>query len=142
MIRVNRQLGIDEAEISITYSRSPGPGGQNVNKVATKAALLWNVRESPALSEAQRTRVLEKLATRINRDGVLRIVSSRFRSQTANRRSVIERFAELLADALRKRTHRKKTGPTRSSIERRLAAKRMQGQKKQERSSRHNREDD
>ncbi len=142
MIRVNRLLGIDEAEISIAYTRSAGPGGQNVNKVATKAALRWNVRESPALTEGQRARLLERLATRINRDGVLRIVSSRHRSQTANRRAVFERFTELLADALRPRTPRKKTRPSRASNERRLATKRLQGQRKRERSRRHHRDDD
>lgn len=142
MIRVNKSLSIDETEISISFVRSPGPGGQNVNKVATKAALQWNVLESPALTNVQRSRLLDRLAARINRDGFLRVVSSRYRSQAANRRAVIERFTELLAEALRKRTPRKKTRPTKSSIERRLTTKRLRGQRKRERSDRHERADD
>ncbi len=137
MIVVRDSLSIDEDELTFTYSRSAGPGGQHVNKVSTKATLLWNVRTSRALTEAQRSRVLRRLATRINRDGILRVSSSRHRSRVANRRTALERFAELLAAAVWTAPPRKKTRPSRSSVERRLEQKRQRGRRKQDRSARH-----
>jgi ribosome-associated protein len=141
VIRINNNLSI-EADVSFTYARSPGPGGQNVNKVATKATLTFDVVHSPALSEGQRSRLRQKLPTRITKEGLLRISSWRGRSQVANRRYAIERFRELLADALRPVRIRKKTRPSRASKERRLQDKRHRSDVKNSRRRRYRRDDD
>lgn len=109
MIRIDSNLSISKDEISFTFSRSGGPGGQNVNKLNTRVTLLFDVARSPSLSTAQRTKILDKLATRISREGILRIVSRRHRTQRANREAATGRFAELLRDALIRRRPRKKT---------------------------------
>lgn len=123
MIEINQNLSIDDAELEFSYACSPGPGGQNVNKVATKATLRFDVAGSASLSERQRAMIREHLGSRLTRDGVLQITRSRHRTQSANRRAAIEHFVELLAEALRPRTPRKKTRPSRASNERRLQEK-------------------
>ncbi|MFQ5428785.1 MAG: alternative ribosome rescue aminoacyl-tRNA hydrolase ArfB [Phycisphaerae bacterium] len=133
MIEINRHVSIREDEITFTYARSPGPGGQNVNKVATKVTLWFDVMRSAALSAAQRARIRQALRTRINRDGVLRVVSGRHRTQAANRREVLRRFSDLLAEALRPKPVRKQTRPNRAARERRLAEKRRRSLQKQQR---------
>lgn len=142
MIRINNSLSIDEADVSFTYARSPGPGGQNVNKVATKATLTFDVFKSPSLTDSQRLRLRQMLPTRISKDGLLRISSWRGRSQVANRRHTIERFVELLADALRPVRVRRKTRPSRAAKERRLQDKRHRSDLKDRRRSRHRRDED
>ncbi len=142
MIRINNHLSIDETEVPFTYTRSPGPGGQNVNKVATKATLTFDVAHSPALTEGQRSKLRQMLATRITKEGLLRISSWRGRSQVANRRYAIERFSELLAEALRPVRVRRKTRPSRASKERRLKDKRHRSDVKNSRRRRYRREED
>ena len=109
MIRINAELSIPDDEISFTFSRSSGPGGQNVNKLNTRATLLFDVGRSPSLSDARRARILEKLRSRISREGIMRVVSRKHRTQRANREAATGRFAELLCDALARRRPRKKT---------------------------------
>lgn len=99
-VSINRRVRIPLADLRFTFSRSPGPGGQKVNKANTRVTLLFDVSATNALTSAQRARVVEKLHTRISSDGVLRVVSSRHRSQRANRLAAIERFTTLLTDAL------------------------------------------
>jgi len=142
MIRISDKLCIADDEISFTYSRSPGPGGQNVNKTASKATLWFDVAHSPSLSEYQRRRLGEALATRIGRDGMLRVVSWRHRTQVANRRDALARFAALLAEALRPRLRRKPTRPSRASRERRLSDKQHRSRLKQARRRRFGSGDD
>ena len=101
---------IAEEELRFTYSRSSGPGGQNVNRVETRVTLLFDVDASGFLSGSQKRRIGSKLATRINRDGILRVVSQRHRTREGNRRAAVERFRELLTEALRRRRVRRKTG--------------------------------
>ncbi len=136
MIRINDHLLIDEDEIRFTYSCSPGPGGQNVNKVATKATLLFDVAGSPSLSEDQRLRIHKALATRLTKTGVLRIVRARHRTQSANRRDAMEQLVALLAEALRPRRARKKTRPSRAAVKRRLEQKAKRSRLKQQRRGR------
>ncbi len=141
MININDNVSIHEREITFTYARSPGPGGQNVNKLATKVTLWFDVAESPALTPSQRERIRSKLTTRIGRDGRLRVRCWRSRSQAENRRGALEHFQALLAEALRPRKTRKKTRPSRASRERRLREKRHQSERKQARRGRFTHED-
>jgi ribosome-associated protein len=133
VIKVNHHLSIAEGEITLTHARSAGPGGQNVNKVSTKVCLQFDVAHSPSLDDRQRATLLRILATRISKAGILRLSSSRHRTQTANRRDVLQRFVDLLAKALKPRAVRHKTKPTLAAGERRLAEKTRRGRIKQNR---------
>jgi len=121
--------------IEMQASRSPGPGGQNVNKVNTRVTLLFDFEACPQLSDPQKTRIRSRLRTRLSRDGRLRIVRHRERTQARNRRASAEQLLELLCGALRPRKTRRATGPTRRSIQRRLAGKRRRGELKKQRQS-------
>jgi ribosome-associated protein len=134
MIRINNNLEIPDGELSFRYSRSSGPGGQNVNKVATKVTLLFAVADSAALSDHQKAVVAERLANRIAKDGVLHLSSERHRTRSANQRDAVGRFAELLAAALRPRKRRRATGVPESSKRRRLESKRQRSERKKARS--------
>jgi len=133
VIEINEHLGIDEREVSFTFTRSPKPGGQNVNKLATKALLRFDVDASPSLSNDQKRLLHRRLATRISSDGVLQIACWRFRTQVANRREAIERFRTLVADALKPRKKRRPTRPSRAAVERRLSEKRRRSDLKRQR---------
>lgn len=110
--------------LEIRYSRSGGPGGQNVNKVETKATVRLDLVRSPALPEWVRPRLLEVLANRLTKDGVLIVASERHRERGQNLHAAIERMAELLRAALIPKKARKATKPTRGSQTRRVEAKR------------------
>lgn len=120
---INDSLSIPLAELRFTYARSSGPGGQHVNKVNTKVSLLFDVVSSPSLNESDRQRILDRLVTRIGKNGIMRVSSLKYRSQTANRQAALDRFVELLADALRKRKKRRATRPSSASKEKRIGAK-------------------
>ena len=134
MLRINNDLWIDEDELSFEFARSSGPGGQNVNKVETKVRLLFDVRGSRSLSSDQRSLIEERLATRITKGGVLHVSSQRHRTREANRRATIERFVELLADALEEDEPRVKTKVPKAARKRRLESKRRRSKKKAMRS--------
>lgn len=134
MPRINDRLTIPDAELTFTASTGSGPGGQSVNRVATRITLRFDVDESPSLSATQKRRIHDVLATRISRAGILRVVSSRHRSQLANRKATIARFSELLANALRRRRPRKRRGVPAAQRRRRLEQKRRRGAVKQLRS--------
>ena len=136
MIPIDDTLAIPDEEVSFATSRSGGPGGQNVNKLETRVTLRFDLAGSTALSEEQKARLRERLATRITRDGILQISSQKHRSQGANREAAMERFAELLRENLRAEPPRKKTRPSRAAKARRLEEKRRQSQRKRERSAR------
>jgi len=130
MIRINSRLSIPDDEISFTFSRSSGPGGQNVNKLNTRVTLLFDVVRSPSLSDTQRERILGRLATRISREGILRVVSQRHRTQKANREAAAERFAGLIREALTIKRPRRKTGVPRAVKRKRLENKRQRSRLK------------
>jgi ribosome-associated protein len=133
MIEINARLSIPEEELSFSASRAGGPGGQHVNKVSTRVTLRFDVDGSPSLSPAQKRRIRSTLATRITRDGVLRVVCGRQRSQAANRIEAMERFAELLRQALRPRRRRVATRVPANEKRRRLEQKRRRARLKRER---------
>lgn len=127
VIEINPGVGVSEHEVTFSFERSPGPGGQNVNKVNTRVTLQFDVERSTSLSSHQKGRVRQTLSGRIGQDGVLRIVSSKERTQLANRRAAVNRFVELLAAAFQPVKPRVKTRPTAGSQRRRLDAKTQRG---------------
>jgi ribosome-associated protein len=127
---------IDSGELTFTYARSSGPGGQNVNRVQTRVMLQFDVSGSPNLTASQKRRIFTRLSGRINKEGVLRVISQRHRTQEANRRAAVERFHELIEDALRVRRPRKKTRVPAAARRRRLEHKRHRGALKRSRSDR------
>lgn len=135
-VRVNRSLEIPDDELEFTFSTSSGPGGQHANKAATRVDVAWNVAVSGVLGPRQRDRIRSRLGRRIDSAGVLRLSSSRFRSQLRNRADVTERLAGLVAEALRPEKKRVATRPTRASVERRLRAKKQRSATKQARRAR------
>lgn len=133
LLTVNEQLSIPRHEIDYRATRAGGPGGQHVNTSSTRIELLWNVRTSSALTEDQRARLLEKLATRIDGEGVLRLVSAGSRSQHQNREVVTQRLADVVARALRVPKPRKRTKVPRAAKEARLQSKKKRSQTKSRR---------
>jgi ribosome-associated protein len=123
LIEISSTLILPAAEVRFTFSRAGGPGGQNVNKVNTRATLWFDVEDSPYLSAYQKNRIRQRLANRIGKDGVLQVTSMQHRTQTANREEALRRFTELLAAALVENKVRKKTRMGAGVRERRLQAK-------------------
>ena len=123
MIRVTDHISIDEREIEESFVRASGPGGQNVNKLATAVQLRFDVRGSPSLPAEVRAR-LERLAgTRMTRDGVLVIVAQRHRTQARNREDALERLVDLVRRAAVAPRLRRPTRPTAAARKRRVEAK-------------------
>ena len=130
MIRISNTISIPMRELKFVATTSSGPGGQHVNRVATKIVLLWDVDASKVITQVQRNRIKQKLATRINKLGVLRVSSAKHRSQKANRTASIERFALLLTEALKRKTTRKKTKVSKSQRAKRVEAKKRRSTRK------------
>ena len=119
---------IPEAELEFRASRAGGPGGQHVNKASTRIEVLWNVVQSPSLNETRRQRILERLAARIDSEGVLRVVAAERRSQLQNRLAAIARLQALVDGALHEPKVRRPTRVPRAVKERRIAGKQRRGQ--------------
>lgn len=124
---------IPDAELSFRATRSGGPGGQHVNQTSTRVEVRWQVTTSPSLTEAQRERLLEKLSSRIDSRGYIRIVADERRSQLRNREAAVSRLNELVQAALKKPKPRKKTKPPASANRKRLDEKRQRSIQKQQR---------
>lgn len=120
-------------ELSFSYSRSGGPGGQHVNKTETRVELQFDVAHSPSLDEQQRARLLARLGSRIDKQGILHVVAGSTRSQADNRAAAIERFKLLVQHALREQRPRVATRPNAAARRRRLAEKRQRGEIKRRR---------
>ncbi|MBL9084469.1 MAG: aminoacyl-tRNA hydrolase [Planctomycetales bacterium] len=133
MLVVAPHIQIPPAELEFTYARSSGPGGQNVNKVNSKAVLRWQATTSPSLPEAVRTRFLAKYGSRLTVDGELLITSERYRDQPRNIDDCLEKLREMLLSVAVAPKKRKKTKPSRASKERRLDSKKRDSTKKQNR---------
>jgi ribosome-associated protein len=133
MIKIKDEILIGKDELSFTFSRSSKPGGQNVNKISSRVTLLFDVANSPSLSVEQKNQIMAHLRTRINKEGVLRVVAQLHRSQAANREAAVERFVELLQETLKPIKSRKKTRISFAAKKRRLNGKRRRSRLKQER---------
>jgi len=133
VLRITNTLTIPLSEIRFRFARSSGPGGQHVNRSATRVELLFDVAGSPSLTEAQRERALKALASYIDSDGVLHLISQTFRSQFRNREEALERFQTLMRRAMRVPKRRLPTRPSRAARERRLARKRRRSEIKRQR---------
>jgi ribosome-associated protein len=127
-LHINDQVSIPLAELRFRYSRSSGPGGQHVQKSSTRVELLFDVANSPSLSDHQRARVLNRLGGYVDSGGVLHLVSQSERSQLRNREEVIARFQALMRQVLKRRKRRKATQPTVSSQEKRVRKKKQRSQ--------------
>ena len=135
MIHITSDIAIDEREIQETFIRASGPGGQNVNKVATAVQLRFDVAHSPSLPDDVRERLIPLAGRRMTEDGVLIIEARRFRTQDRNRQDAIDRLVALIRRASKKPKRRRKTKPTRASEEQRLEAKRRRSERKRMRQS-------
>jgi ribosome-associated protein len=132
-LAVNNRIRIPLEEFEFTFARSSGPGGQNVNKVNSKALLRWPVVASPSLPEPVRERFLAHYRNRITTEGDVLISSQRFRDQARNVDDCLDKLRDMLAAVVAPPTRRKRTKPTRGSIQRRLESKRHKSDKKQSR---------
>src|SRR5262249_2414303 len=132
-IEVRKDVVIPARELALSFVRASGPGGQNVNKVASKAVLRFSVRDSPSLTAAQRERARARLASRLTSEGELILHCADERHQARNREALLKRFTSIMRTALRVPRKRHATRPSAHAVERRLADKRARGERKRER---------
>jgi len=134
MIKITGDTFINENELVFKVSRSGGPGGQNVNKLNTRVTLLFDVANCGSLSDLQKQKILARLTSRADVNGVLRVVSQKFRTQRANRNAAIERLQQLLTNALKIHPVRKKSKVPYAAKQQRLEKKRRKSLLKKQRS--------
>ena len=130
VLEITSTIKLDTSEIQLTFIRSPGPGGQNVNKVATTVLLRFNVWHAQSLPEPVRARLIAALGKRLTLEGDLLIKASRYRTQARNKQDALERLKDIIKQAAIPPKKRRKTKPTRASKERRLETKRLQAKTK------------
>jgi ribosome-associated protein len=129
-VQINPWLSIPDSEVEFSFTRSSGPGGQNVNKVSSKAVLRWNLLASAGPNPEQLALLKVRLANRLTQSGDLVLMSDRFRDQIKNRQDCLTKFQELLVAALFVAKKRKKTKPSRSSVQRVKESKSRNSEKK------------
>jgi len=133
LILINERLALPAAELQFRFSAGGGPGGQHVNKTASRVTLLFDVAGSPTLDEDTRARLLDRLTGRLNRQGVLHIDVQESRSQWQNRETAVARLQSVLAEALAEQAPRRPTRPSRAARAERLEDKRRRSAVKRER---------
>ncbi len=134
-IVINARISIPLSELSFQFARASGPGGQNVNRVESAVELTFDLQNSTRLSDAERERTRQKLGSLVDSSGVMHVVAQSERSQLRNRQEVVIRFAALLREALIVPKKRRKTRPTKSSVERRIESKKRDSHIKRSRSA-------
>lgn len=130
MLEITPELFLDERELTFEFIRASGPGGQNVNKVASAVQLRFDAARTASLPEAVRARLMKLAGRRMTGDGVLVIEAKKYRSQEQNRFDAIQRFSELVRKASEKPKPRRKTRPTKAAKEERLKSKKQRGEVK------------
>ncbi len=133
MLVVNSRIRIPDDEVQFTFVRSSGPGGQNVNKVSSKAVLRWSVASSPSLPDEVRERFLAKYRNRVTTEGDVVLSSQRYRDQARNIDDAKEKLRAMLLNAATLPKKRRPTKPSRAAVARRLEAKRVKSRKKEQR---------
>ena len=134
MSKIPEWIVIEREDLDFSYSRSAGPGGQNVNKLNTRVTVFFDAAKSPKLTHEQKLLILKRLETRVNKKGVLRVVSQRYRTQKANRKAAVERLEQLINEAIKPISERKMTGIPCRIQKRRLEEKKQHGLLKKQRS--------
>jgi ribosome-associated protein len=132
-IPIAEGLTLDEDELEFQFVRASGPGGQNVNKVASAVKLRWDVANSACLPDAVKTRLIRLAGQRVTTDGVLVIDARRYRTRERNRQDAVDRVTALVLRAARPRKPRRRTQPTRASRQRRRVQKRRRSEIKRQR---------
>lgn len=135
MLVVTSRIQVPLSEFQFTFARSSGPGGQNVNKVNSKALLRWNVRATPSLPGEVRARFLEKYGSRLTNEGDLIVSSQRYRDQGRNVSDALDKVRAMLAEVATRPKTRRATKPSKGSIARRIESKQARSRKKQMRRS-------
>ncbi|MEZ4656382.1 MAG: alternative ribosome rescue aminoacyl-tRNA hydrolase ArfB [Caldilineaceae bacterium] len=135
MIQITPHLSLDESELDLEFVRSSGPGGQNVNKVATAVQLRFDLQHSPSLPEDVRSRAISLAGKQVTDEGVLIIQARKYRTQLRNRQLAIERLVDLLQRAARPPKTRHKTKPSAAAKAKRLERKKQRGETKRSRGS-------
>ncbi len=130
MISVTPNISLDESELEFSFVRSSGPGGQNVNKVATAVQLRFDIARSPSLPVDVRARLMSRAGRKLTRDGVLILTARRFRTQERNRADAVDRLVEMIRAAATPLKRRRKTKPTRASKHQRVEEKRRRSSTK------------
>ena len=133
MINITSSISLDERELTFTFIRASGPGGQNVNKVATAAQLRFDVRNSPSLPEEVKARLLKLAGKRMTQEGILVIEAKRYRTQEQNREDALQRFSALIQKALIKPKSRRATRPGAAARARRIESKKRRAEIKRTR---------
>lgn len=133
MLYINERISIPFEEFEFTFARSSGPGGQNVNKVSSKAVLRWNVTETPSLPDPVRQRFLSRYKNRIAKDGCIVLHGQKYRDQTRNMDDCKDRIKSMVLDVVAPPVKRRPTKPSRGAKRRRLESKKQNSEKKQRR---------
>lgn len=134
MLEISQSVVIPDEEFEISFARSGGPGGQNVNKVNSKAIMRWNVVASPSLSFGVRNRFLAKYANRLTAEGSILITSQKTRDQGKNVDDCREKLREMILEVLNPPVIRRATKPSKAAVQRRTESKKLNSSKKQSRS--------
>ena len=129
-LKISAKIEIPDSEFDLHFARSSGPGGQNVNKVNSKAVMYWTIGESPAVPQDVKTRFIEKFGHRLTQDQIVIITSDKYRDQKRNVQDCLDKLKEMLLEVLVPPKKRRATKPSKSSVQKRLSAKKVASDRK------------